>query len=115
MSKFFNKVFNADALLTLKKIPSKTFNLVFADPPYNLQIEKNLKRPDESKVNGVNDKWDKFESFDHYDEFCKDWLSECKRVLIDDGTIWVIGTYHNIFRIGYHIQNVGYWMLNDVI
>ena len=115
MSKFLNKIANGNALKILKTIPSKTFDLVFADPPYNLQIGKKLKRPDDSKVNGVNDKWDQFKSFEDYDNFCKEWLDECKRVLKDHGAIWVIGSYHNIFRIGYHIQNTGYWILNDVI
>ena len=115
MSKFVNKIVNGNSLEILKTIPNKTFDLVFADPPYNLQIGKKLKRPDDSKVNGVNDEWDQFESFNDYDNFCKCWLTECKRVLKDDGSIWVIGTYHNIFRLGYHIQNKGYWMLNDVI
>ena len=115
MSKFLNKIVNGNALEILKTIPSKTFDLVFADPPYNLQIGKKLKRPDDSKVNGVNDKWDQFKSFEDYDNFCKEWLGECKRVLKDHGAIWVIGSYHNIFRIGYHIQNTGYWILNDVI
>ncbi len=115
MSKFLNKLVNGNSLEVLKKIPNKTFDLVFADPPYNLQIGENLKRPDNSKVNGVNDKWDQFESFEEYDIFCKKWLSECKRILKDNGSIWVIGTYHNIFRIGYHMQNLGYWILNDVI
>jgi len=115
MSKFLNKIVNGNALKILKTIPSKTFDLVFADPPYNLQIGKKLKRPDDSKVNGVNDKWDQFKSFEDYDNFCKEWLGECKRVLKHHGAIWVIGSYHNIFRIGYHIQNTGYWILNDVI
>ena len=115
MSKFLNKIVIGNSLEILKTIPNKTFDLVFADPPYNLQIGKKLKRPDDSKVNGVNDKWDQFKSFDDYDNFCKKWLTECKRVLKDNGSIWVIGTYHNIFRLGYHIQNKGYWMLNDVI
>ena len=115
MSEFLNKIVIGNSLKILKTIPNKTFNLVFADPPYNLQIGKKLKRPDDSKVNGVNDKWDQFKSFDDYDNFCKKWLTECKRVLKDNGSIWVIGTYHNIFRLGYHIQNKGYWMLNDVI
>ena len=115
MSKFLNKIVNGNALKILKTIPSETFDLVFADPPYNLQIGKKLKRPDDSKVNGVNDKWDQFKSFEDYDNFCKEWLGECKRVLKDHGAIWVIGSYHNIFRIGYHIQNTGYWILNDVI
>jgi len=115
MTKFLNKIVNGNSLKVLKTIPNKTFDLVFADPPYNLQIGKKLKRPDDSKVNGVNDKWDQFESFSEYDDFCKVWLAECKRVLKDKGSIWVIGTYHNIFRLGYHIQNIGYWILNDVI
>ena len=115
MPKFSNKIINGDCLRELKKIPDKTFDLVFADPPYNMQIGEKLTRPDTSKVNGVNDKWDQFNSFKHYDEFCKSWLAECKRVLKDDGSIWVIGSYHNIFRLGYHLQNLDYWLLNDVI
>jgi len=115
MSKFSNKIFNGNSLEILKKIPNKTFDLVFADPPYNMQIGEKLKRPDDSKVNGVNDKWDQFLSFKHYDDFCKAWLKECKRILKDNGCIWVIGTYHNIFRLGYHLQNLDYWILNDVI
>ena len=115
MSKFLNKIVNGNALEILKTIPSKSFDLVFADPPYNLQIGKKLKRPDDSKVNGVSDKWDQFKDFKDYDNFCKEWLNECKRVLKDNGSIWIIGTYHNIFRIGYHIQNMSYWILNDVI
>jgi len=115
MLKFYNKVIHGDSLKELKKISDKTFDLVFADPPYNMQIGKKLTRPDSSKVNGVNDKWDQFNSFKHYDEFCKSWLAECKRILKDNGTIWVIGSYHNIFRLGYHLQNLGYWLLNDVI
>ena len=115
MSKFINKIVNSNSLEILKKIPDKTFNLIFADPPYNLQIGENLKRPDDSKVNGVNDKWDQFKSFEHYDNFCKTWLTECKRVLKDNGSIWVIGSYHNIFRLGNLLQNLDYWILNDVI
>ena len=115
MLKFSNKIINGDCLKELKKIPDKTFDLVFADPPYNMQIGGILTRPDSSKVNGVNDKWDQFSSFKHYDEFCKSWLEECKRVLKDNGSIWVIGSYHNIFRLGYHLQNLGYWLLNDII
>ena len=114
MSKFLNKIVNDNSLKILKTIPSKTFDLVFADPPYNMQIGQTLRRPDTSKVNGVNDKWDHFESFQHYDDFCKAWLIECKRILKDNGSIWVIGSYHNIFRLGYHLQNLNYWLLNDV-
>jgi len=112
---FINKIVNGNSLTVLKTIPSKTFDLVFADPPYNLQIGDTLKRPDNSKVNGVNDKWDQFKSFEDYDSFCKAWLIECKRILKENGSIWVIGSYHNIFRIGYHMQNLGFWILNDVI
>ena len=115
MTKFCNRIINGESLEILKKIPSKTFDLVFADPPYNMQIGEKLKRPDNSKVHGVNDKWDRFSNFKHYDEFSKEWLKECKRILKDNGSMWVIGTYHNIFRLGYHIQNLNYWILNDVI
>ena len=110
-----NKILNGDCIKEIKKIPDKSFDLIFADPPYNLQIGEKLKRPDDSKVNGVDDKWDQFESFKHYDDFCKNWLSECKRILKDNGSIWVIGSYHNIFRLGYHLQNLNYWLLNDII
>jgi len=115
MTKFTNKIINGNSLKIIKTIPDKTFDLVFADPPYNLQIGEKLKRPDDSRVNGVNDSWDQFESFKDYDDFCIKWLSECKRILKENGSIWVIGSYHNIFRIGYHMQNLGYWILNDVI
>ncbi len=115
MLKFSNKILNGDCLKELKKIPSKTFDLIFADPPYYLQIGEKLTRPDSTKVSGVNDKWDQFSSFKHYDEFCKIWLTECKRILKNNGSIWVIGSYHNIFRLGFHLQNLGYWLLNDVI
>ena len=115
MFKFLNKIINGDCLKELKKIPKNSFDLVFADPPYNMQIGENLTRPDTSKVNSVNDKWDQFENFKHYDDFCKSWLIECKRILKDNGSIWVIGSYHNIFRLGYHLQNLNYWILNDVI
>ncbi len=115
MTKFCNRIINGESLEILKKIPSKTFDLVFADPPYNMQIGEKLKRPDNSKVYGVNDKWDQFLNFKHYDEFSKEWLKQCKRILKDNGSMWVIGTYHNIFRLGYHIQNLNYWILNDVI
>ncbi|MFL2889841.1 MAG: site-specific DNA-methyltransferase [Pelagibacteraceae bacterium] len=115
MSKFINKIINGDCLTELKKIPEKTFDLVFADPPYNLQIGEKLVRPDNTRVNGVNDNWDQFQSFKHYDDFCKKWLTECKRILKENGSIWVIGSYHNIFRLGYQLQNLNYWLLNDVI
>ena len=115
MSKFENKIINGNSLEILKRIPNKTFDLIFADPPYNLQISEKLKRPDNSEVKGVNDAWDKFKSFKHYDNFCKSWLKECRRILKDNGSIWVIGSYHNIYRLGYILQNLDYWILNDII
>ena len=110
-----NKIINGDSLKELKKIPDESFDLIFADPPYNLQLRNKLIRPDRSKVNAVNDKWDQFESFKSYDEFTGDWLLECKRLLKKNGSIWVIGSYHNIFRVGAKIQDLGFWILNDVI
>ena len=112
---FKNKIINGDSLDELKKIPDETFDVVFADPPYNLQLKNHLTRPDRSKVSAVNDKWDQFESFQKYDEFSISWLKECKRILKKNGTIWVIGSYHNIFRLGKAIQDLGFWILNDVI
>ena len=112
---FKNKIINGDCLIELKKIPDRTFDLVFADPPYNLQLKNKLTRPDNSEVNAVDDKWDQFESFKKYDEFTISWLKECKRILKKNGALWVIGSYHNIFRLGATIQNLGFWILNDVI
>ena len=110
-----NKIINADSLKELKKIPDETFDLIFADPPYNLQLQNSLVRPDRSKVNAVNDKWDQFKNFKTYDKFTSDWLSECKRILKKNGSIWVIGSYHNIFRVGKIVQDLGFWIFNDVI
>ena len=114
-TEYKNKIINGNSLEELKKIPRETFDLIFADPPYNLQLKSELTRPDQSKVNAVNDKWDQFENFKKYDDFTYQWLSECKRILKKDGAIWVIGSYHNIFRVGTAIQNLGFWILNDVI
>jgi len=110
-----NKIINGDSIKELKKIPDESFDLIFADPPYNLQLRNKLIRPDRSKVNAVNDVWDKFKSFKAYDYFTTNWLKECKRVLKKNGSIWVIGSYHNIFRVGAKIQDLGFWILNDVI
>ena len=115
MHKILNKIFYGNCIREIKKIPDKSFDLVFADPPYNLQIGEKLTRPDASKVNGVNDRWDQFNSFEHYDKFCKEWLTECKRILKDNGSIWLIGSYHNIFRLGCLLQNLNFWILNDII
>tara|TARA_B100001142_G_scaffold199623_1_gene198356 strand:+ start:3913 stop:4983 length:1071 start_codon:yes stop_codon:yes gene_type:complete len=110
-----NKLVKGDSLKELKKIPDESFDLIFADPPYNLQLKGELTRPDRSKVIAVNDEWDQFESFKKYDDFTYAWLNECKRILKKNGAIWVIGSYHNIFRVGTAIQNLGFWILNDVI
>ena len=110
-----NKIIKGNCVDELKRIPEKSFDLIFADPPYNLQLGGSLERPDSSKVSSVDDAWDKFKDFESYDKFCNLWLTECKRILKDNGSIWVIGSYHNIFRLGYHLQNLDYWILNDVI
>ena len=110
-----NRILVGDCLMELKKIPSGSVDLVFADPPYNLQLAGNLTRPDQSKVDAVDDHWDKFESFETYDRFSKGWLAECRRVLKPDGALWVIGSYHNIFRVGSILQDLGFWILNDVV
>ncbi len=111
----FVKLFNEDSLKKLKNIPSESVDLIFADPPYNLQLKNTLRRPDTSKVAAVNDYWDQFASFQKYDEFSNEWIKECKRILKKNGSIWVIGSYHNIFRIGKIIQDNKFWILNDVI
>jgi len=112
-----NKVILGDALKVLKKIDEEIFDMVFIDPPYFLQLSnKKLKRWNvNTVVEGVNDEWDKFQSFEEYDDFIRKLLTEVKRVMKPSGTIWVIGTYHNIFRIGKIMQDLGYWILNDVI
>jgi len=115
ISNLKNKIINGDSIKELKKIPDESFDLIFADPPYNLQLRNKLIRPDRSKVNAVNDDWDQFESFKTYDQFTTNWLKECKRILKNDGSMWVIGSYHNIFRVGVKIQDLGFWILNDVI
>ncbi len=110
-----NKVLIGDCLQELRKIPTGSVDLVFADPPYNLQLAGDLTRPDQSKVDAVDDHWDKFASFAHYDRFTKAWLAECRRALKPNGALWVIGSYHNIFRVGATLQDMGFWILNDVV
>ena len=104
-----------DCIEQLKALPDRSVDLVFADPPYNLQLGGELLRPDNSKVDAVDDDWDQFESFAAYDRFTREWLTECGRVLKDEGAIWVIGSYHNIFRLGVAMQDLGFWVLNDII
>jgi modification methylase len=108
-------IIQGDCLKALAKLPAKSVDLVFADPPYNLQLGGDLHRPDNSKVDAVDDHWDQFASFEEYDRFTRAWLSECRRVLKDDGALWVIGSYHNIFRVGAALQDLGFWLLNDVV
>jgi len=107
-------IIQGDCIHELKKIGDNSVDLIFADPPYNMQLENKLYRPNNTKVAGVDDEWDKFACFSEYDAFCVAWLTECRRVLKDTGTIWVIGSYHNIFRVGNIMLNLGFWILNDV-
>ena len=104
-----------DCIASMNALPEASIDLVFADPPYNLQLGGDLTRPDNSHVDAVNNDWDKFDSFAAYDKFTRDWLKAARRVLKPDGAIWVIGSYHNIFRVGAAIQDLGFWILNDVV
>ncbi len=115
IEKYLDSIIKGDCISAMKALPDDCIDLVFADPPYNLQLGGDLTRPDNSRVNGVDDEWDKFASFKAYDEFTEQWLTEARRVLKPDGAIWVIGSYHNIFRVGTAVQNTGFWILNDVI
>jgi hypothetical protein len=110
-----NKIHLGDCIELLRKLPDNSIDLIFADPPYNLQLNGELYRPNQTKVDAVTDAWDKFDSKEDYDRFTTAWLTECYRVLKNTGSIWVIGTYHNIYRVGAIIQNIGFWMLNDII
>ena len=110
-----NQILQGDCLARLAELPDNSVDLVFADPPYNLQLKNELHRPDQSKVDAVTDDWDKFDSFAAYDAFTRAWLAEAQRILKPSGTLWVIGSYHNIFRVGTALQDLGYWILNDII
>lgn len=112
---FLDKIIAGDSIDVLRSLPDSFADLVFADPPYNLQLGGDLTRPDNSRVDGVDDDWDRFDSFGDYDKFTRDWLAEARRILKPDGAIWVIGSYHNIFRVGATLQDLGFWLLNDVI
>ena len=108
-------IHRGDCIEVLRSLPDASVDMVFADPPYNLQLGGDLLRPDNSKVDAVDDDWDKFASFADYDAFTRAWLTECRRVLKPEGSIWVIGSYHNVFRLGAAIQDLGFWVLNDII
>ena len=110
-----DEIIIGDCLAELARLPDGSVDLVFADPPYNLQLEGALSRPDQSVVDAVDDDWDKFASFAHYDDFTRKWLSEARRILKPDATIFVIGSYHNIFRVGAIMQDLGFWILNDIV
>ncbi|HEX6287963.1 MAG TPA: DNA methyltransferase [Herpetosiphonaceae bacterium] len=108
-------IYHGDCRDVLATLPDKSVDLIFADPPYNLQLQQELWRPNQTKVDAVDDAWDQFSSFAAYDEFTREWLTACRRVLKDTGTIWVIGSYHNIYRVGSILQDLGFWFLNDVV
>ncbi|MCH8239103.1 MAG: site-specific DNA-methyltransferase [Proteobacteria bacterium] len=110
-----DRIIIGDCIAELRALPKECADLVFADPPYNLQLEGELMRPNNTRVAGVDDDWDKFSDFAAYDAFTRDWLTACRDVLKPDGALWVIGSYHNIFRVGTQLQDLGYWILNDII
>ncbi len=112
---WLDAILKGDCVSALEKLPEKSIDVVFADPPYNLQLAGDLHRPDQSKVDAVDDHWDQFDSFAAYDAFTRAWLLAARRVLKPNGTIWVIGSYHNIFRVGALMQDLGFWILNDVV
>ncbi len=110
-----DQIMRGDCIELMRMLPPASVHCVFADPPYNLQLRGELRRPDDSLVDGVDEDWDRFTDFAAYDAFTRAWLTECRRLLRKDGTLWVIGAYHNIFRIGTILQDLGFWVLNDVI
>ena len=112
---WLDTILKGDCVAALERLPENSVDVIFADPPYNLQLDGDLHRPDQSKVNAVDDAWDQFESFQAYDAFTRAWMLAARRVLKPTGTIWVIGSYHNIFRVGSVMQDLGFWILNDVV
>jgi modification methylase len=110
-----DQIIRGDCIQAMRALPAKSVDMIFADPPYNLQLGGDLSRPDGSHVDAVTDDWDKFDSLAIYDRFTRDWLAEARRILKPNGTIWVIGSYHNIFKVGSAIQDLGFWILNDII
>ena len=110
-----NRIISGDCIETMQSLPEASVDMVFADPPYNLQLEGELHRPNNSRVDGVEEAWDRFDDFASYDRFSEAWLSAARRILKPEGTLWVIGSYHNIFRVGARLQDLGFWILNDVV
>jgi len=111
----FDEIIQGDCIAEMARLPDSSVDMIFADPPYNLQLGGDLFRPEGSRVDAVDDEWDKFESLGAYDEFTRDWLAEARRILKDNGTIWVIGSYHNIYRVGSLLQDADFWILNDIV
>ncbi len=110
-----DQVLIGDCRQVLQELPENSVDLVFADPPYNLQLEGELWRPNQTRVDAVDDDWDQFDNFAQYDQFTREWLTACRRILKPTGTLWVIGSYHNIYRVGKILQDLGFWFLNDVV
>ncbi len=110
-----DRVLIGDCVAEMNRLPAESVDMVFADPPYNLQLKGGLLRPNQTEVDGVDEAWDKFDDFAAYDLFTEEWLSAARRLLKSDGTLWVIGSYHNIFRIGALLQDLGFWILNDIV
>ena len=115
IEKFVNRILVGDCIEQMNKLPEVSVDLIFADPPYNLQLNGDLSRPDQTKVDGVNESWDKFSTISEYDLYTKQWMIAARRILKPNGTIWMIGSYHNIFRLGYILQDLNFWLLNDII
>ena len=115
LKSYLNRVVVGDCIEKMNKLPPESVDLIFADPPYNLQLNGDLERPDQTKVDGVKESWDKFKSISDYDNYTKEWMSSARRILKPNGSIWVIGSYHNIFRLGYILQDLGFWLLNDIV
>ncbi|MCG8273049.1 site-specific DNA-methyltransferase [Aquamicrobium sp. NLF2-7] len=114
-TEWLDTILKGDCVAAMNRLPDASVDVIFADPPYNLQLNGDLHRPDQSKVDAVDDAWDQFESFEAYDAFTRAWLLAARRVLKPNGTIWVIGSYHNIFRVGAKMQDLGFWILNDIV
>lgn len=110
-----NQILKMDCIEAMRSLPDACIDMVFADPPYNLQLGGDLQRPDGSMVDAVDDDWDKFETFAVYDSFTREWLAQARRILKPNGSLWVIGSYHNIFRVGTAVQDIGFWILNDIV
>src|SRR3954452_17421606 len=115
LSPEISQIIQGDCVAAMSALPPESVDLVFADPPYNLQLSGELRRPNNSRVDGVDNDWDKFSDFAEYDRFSREWLGAAHRILKPDATLWVIGSYHNIYRLGALLQDLGFWILNDIV